>query len=164
MKKRGIFFTADAFLAIGIITLGLLLILSLRIDEKSPEQTTIFSQDLIDLTSSTELYLINNRYLFDLRDDGNISNIRYTLLEQAGEFYFLNQSSTARELILNVTDKAIGGQYDFSVIIDGVNLYNTSDSQSESVILVSTKKIIFGIHNDSEYWGPFRAEVRVWRY
>ncbi|NOZ80931.1 MAG: hypothetical protein GXP63_04620 [DPANN group archaeon] len=163
MRKKGYFFTIDAFIAMGILSIGLLLVISFRTDTSADLQTTFYSNDINNLFTSTELYTLNNRYIDRLHDDGNITNMRYTVLEQVGEFWFRNKTDLGRTLIVNLSYGNVGKAFSFAVLIENETIYNSSDDSATAADLFSSKKIISGVYNDTVLWGPYKAEVRVWR-
>lgn len=162
MKKKGYFFTVDAFISMGVLAIGLLLIISFRSGVPPTLQTSIYSNDITNLFASTSLYELNNRYIDELRQDGNITNTRYTIMEQLGEFLYRNETDLARNLIINLSSGTLIQAFSFSIHMDNHTLYNSSDTQGMASDLVSSKKIVNGIYNQT-LWGPYLSEVRVWR-
>lgn len=162
MKKRGYFFTIDAFMAIAIITAGMLLILSSRSFVPYETQTLYLSEGYIDTLASVKLYEINNAYIDGLIAGGNITNTEQTILEQAGEFYFTGRNDLARNFVKNITYGLIPSQYGFELLINKTAIYNQSIFHNRTMLLVSSKRIVSGIINRSELW-TLEAEMRVWQ-
>ena len=170
MNKKAYFFILDVFIAIGVVIVGLIVLFSFNPTWKSERQVFFLSEDISRLLTSTKIYELNNDYIFELRNNGNITDIENTVFEQVGEFYYRNISmgcsyclDLAGNLIENITYRKTLRKYDFDVIIESVSIYNTSSSQDTAEVLVSTKKILFGLMDKDTFWGPYRGEVRVWK-
>lgn len=162
MKKRGYFFTLDAFIAIAIITAGMLLILSAHSFVPYPTQTLYLSEGYIDTIASVKIYEVNNPYVDELRLNGQIKNPEQTLLEQVGEFYVTGRDDLATNLVRNITHGLIPEQYGFELLINKTRVYNQSILSNKTILLVSSKRIVSGIINRSELW-TLEAEMRVWQ-
>jgi len=170
MKKRGYFFTLDAFVATGVIIVGIVLLFSVRSTPVEETQSEYFSRDLIQLLSSTRIYEINNPLVDYLEDNGTINNSEYTILEEVGELYYLSQQDMASYVLGNITLGVVPDNYGFEVLIDDTQVYIKNvkgkdyyvDSTGYKVI-ISSKRLISGELNKQEMWGPLKSEVRVWR-
>jgi hypothetical protein len=168
--KRGYFFTIDAFVAISALVLCIIMILSIRSTKPYQVQSVYLSDDVLYMMSNTKLYELQNDYTRSLYKDGSITNMDNTVIEQAAIFYATGRDSLAKNFLLDVTNNVIPGKYGFQI-----RLYNTSDAyeytiypgealQSESRLLISSKKIVFGIVDETgNSWGPMTAEVRLWQ-
>jgi hypothetical protein len=169
-NKRGYFFTLDAFVAMGVIIVGLVLIFSLRSEPTENTQTEFFSRDMVSLFASTSIYEMNNEYVDELKANHTITNTHYTVLEAVGEMVFLNKTDTARNLVANITVGIVPENYGFELILDNQSVYvrNVADedfyaSPGRYNVLMTSKRIISGEINRSIMWGPLKAELRVWR-
>ncbi|MBN1157481.1 hypothetical protein JXA85_07705 [Candidatus Woesearchaeota archaeon] len=170
MKKRGYFFTLDAFVAMGVIIVGLILVFSLRSEPAEHTQTEFFSKDMVSLFASTKIYEINNEYVDELKNNKTITNVHYTVLETIGELIFLNKTDAARNLIASITTDIVPENYGFELILNNksVHIRNVADQDFYSDpdrydVLLSSRRIISGEINRSIMWGPLKAEIRVWR-
>lgn len=86
-NKKGIFFSADAFLALAIILSVLILFY--------PTFNRVYFQedvhyDLLSSLSSVSIRESNNAYVKSLVEQGLVADLNRTLLEQIGEFYVEN--------------------------------------------------------------------------
>lgn len=162
MKKRGYFFTIDAFLAIAIITAGMILILSSHSFVPYQTQTMYLSEGYIDTLASVKLYEVNNPYIDELVLKGNITKLEQTILEQVGEFYITGRNELAAELIRNLTQSLIPNQYGFELLINETTVYNRSTVPERTLLLVSSKRLVSGIINRLDFW-TLQAEMRVWQ-
>ncbi len=163
VNKRGYFFTLDAFIAIGIIALGLLLVLFAQSYKPYETQAVFLSQDFIDALTSTKVSEVNNQFVFDLIGRGNITSLDNTILEQAGEFYITGQKDLATEFIGQVSGDIVPVQYGFELLVNEEPIFNRSVLTERAELVVSSKKLLFGVVNVSQMWGPIGAEVRVWQ-
>lgn len=173
-NKKGYFFIIDAFIALFVLTLGVILTLSFFYTENSFEQTTLYSNSILDFLSRTRVIEINNEYVGaggTLHRYGNITNLDNTLLNQIGEFYYRNQSQNCnfcldiiKKFLSNITDNYVASQYNVAVYIEKESVYEDSwMNPNQSFALIPAKRIIHGVYNNSEMWGPYEIEVRTWR-
>src|SRR3989344_6402608 len=116
-KKRGVFFTIDAFIALSIILVTILIAFPI-IDYK--RQETKLHYDIISTFSSLKIGEVDNSLVASLIDSGRITDLNKTLLEQIGEFYVLDRDLSkqlADSLLLSMkTNKNIGIWYGSTLI------------------------------------------------
>ena len=173
-KKRGIFFIIDAMLGLFVLIIGAFLISSSYINSPKPAQVGLLSDDLLNFLSGTKIKDFNNKYAGiggELWKQGLISDPENTLLQQIGEFYTTNKPDVAEKFIQNVSKDAVPNQFRYEVWINNELVYPRSPtaehiiSKSSTELLLTSKKITFGIINrsTSNIWGPYKAEVYVWQ-
>ena len=173
IKKRGYFFMLDAMLALIVLSIGIFLITSSYVDVPQLAQVGLLADDLLNFLSNSKIKDINNPYAGiggALWTQGLITDIENTLLQQIGEFYAAGNIDTAEKFIANVSSGIIPPQFKYEVWIDGTILYpkvqsaEHAESRNNTYILLTSKKITFGIINKttSNLWGPYKAEVFVW--
>ncbi len=171
-QKKAYFFTLDAFIATSVIVIGIVLINLAHTNQPYEMQTTFLSQDIIDSASSIRIYeLSDNEYVNNLIEEGNITNIQNTVLEQLGEFCSRDMNDmnyTAINFTEKVFLKTMPQEYNFQLLIikDGSNIlfnYTKGRNMEKSRVLISSKNIIFGQINDATMWGPYMSEVRTWQ-
>ena len=183
MSKRGQYFTIEAFAALLVVVTGLLLILAVSSPAPSTAPPHLLSQELASTLSQTRIKEINNLFVARQLSADNITNPDNTLFQQAYEFkrYFDSNldgncaptchgyepsvhTKMSAELLESAVQTIVPGQYNFEIIIDGDVLLSKGTGQDTAALLISSKRIIFGVVNKSvEFWGPVTAEVRVWR-
>jgi hypothetical protein len=83
MKKRGIFFSMDALIAVSIIFITILIAYPLI---TNVEPTTELQHDIIKTLSSIRIGDLNNSYAQSLVSSGAITDLNKSVLEQIGEF------------------------------------------------------------------------------
>ena len=173
-KKRGYFFTLDASLAIFVIVIGVFLLSTFRLDQPEPLQIEFLSGDLIDFLSKTKIEDLNDPYAGiggQLWTEGKINDKDNSLLQQIGEFYYINDTDTADLFVKQVSEVAVPPQFNYELRINGDIVYPKIQStehlasRGNSTLLLTSKKITFGLVNDSvsTVWGPYVAEVFVWQ-
>ncbi len=173
IKKRGYFFILDAMLALIVLSIGIFLITSSYVDVPQLAQVGLLADDLLNFLSNSKIKDINNPYAGiggALWAQGLITDIENTLLQQIGEFYATGNIDTAEKFIANVSSGIIPPQFKYEFWIDGTILYpkvqsaEHTESRNSTEILLTSKKITFGIINKttSNLWGPYKAEVFVW--
>jgi hypothetical protein len=93
-KKRGVFFSIDAVIAISIIFFAMLFIF---VEVNQPRKESQVPGDLLKSFSVLKIGEIDNDYVRGLIADGKIRDLNKSVLEQIGEFYVTN-GTMAREL------------------------------------------------------------------
>lgn len=86
-NKRGIFFSADALIAVIIVLIVIVIIIPIT---NFSRPATEIHRDVIRSLSSLKIGEINNSYVKSLIASGEITNLNNTILEQIGEFYVTN--------------------------------------------------------------------------
>ncbi|MBI3034845.1 VWA domain-containing protein [Candidatus Woesearchaeota archaeon] len=141
--KKGIFFTIDALLASGIIIIAILLISNFYSVEQQKANVNYASQDLVRVFSTMTVGESDNEYARALIAQGQVTNINNTIFEQVGDFWANNDIVLAKNLITNLSDAIIPGNYGFSVLVNGEEIYSRNIPVKR--VLVSSRKIVSGI-------------------
>ncbi len=183
MSKRGQYFTIDAFVAMLVVSTGLILVFAVSSYNPSSSQPEVLSQEFINTLAQTKIKEVNNPFLTQQLKANNITDPDNTLLQQAYEFkrYFDSNldgacapnchgydpvlyTDLSAQFLANVTQKLVPEQYNFEILLDTDVIYGRGTGQDTSDLLVSSKRIVFGTVNKSvHFWGPITAEVRVWQ-
>ena len=174
IKKRGYFFVLDAVLGLAVLVIGVFLITSSYVNVPPPTQVRILSDDLINFLSSTKIEELNSPYSGvggELWNQGYITDSSNTLLQQIGYFYHTDNVNIAEKFIQNLSSGVIPSQFRYEVWMDGIVLYplnptlEHNQSRNNTDLLLTSKRLTFGILNQttSDIWGPYIAEVFVWR-
>ena len=178
MKKRcnrkGYFFVLDSIIALGVLTVGALIVLSTYTNVPSQENVEVLSEDIMQVFSNIKIKEINNEYARvggTLWQQGLINNSENTLLQQLGEFYFANNLDIAEKFIFNITQNSLPQQFLFEIKLDDTLLYpqNPSSAHIQSkegtAVLIPSRKIVHGIldKETGEMFGPYEAVVLVWQ-
>lgn len=172
-EKRGYFFVLDAVLGLFVLIIGVFVVTSSYVGVQQPTQVKLLSDDLLGFLSKTKIKNINNPYTGiggELWNQGDISDGDNTLLQQIGEFYYLNKADTAEKFIQNTTKDVVPAQFRYEVWVDNALLYPKTPtpehiaSKDKTLLLLTSKKITFGVLDKStgELWGPYKAEVFLW--
>src|SRR3989344_2230970 len=121
MKKRGIFFSTDALIALSIILLVILI--SFPVIQYSKNQTKVHKDILLSF-STLKVSESDSTYLQSLINDGIITSTNKTVLEQIGELYVTNLSiakNLAYSLLSDVDTKENVGIWYGSTLIASKN-------------------------------------------
>ncbi len=175
MHNKAYFFTLDAFLSMGILTIGLVLLFSATATTEDITQVSLSSTDLLNFFARTKISEVNNQYAGVggvLWQQGLITNYDNTLLEQLGVFYSRSQYAVAEQFIQNLTANSIPNQYRFEIRVDNTLLYPTSQSaqfiasKNNTMALMPARKLVSGYINEQQgtLYGPYVAEVLLWQY
>ncbi len=162
MGRRAYFFTLDAFIAMGIVVVGLFLILTSYAYRPITSQGTVSSGDIILNLAATEVTEINSDYVYLLIRNGTITNRKNSLLQQAAEFYVNRQESMGSKFLNATTYNLVPMQYGYNISINRTTMHHRGEMLPSSTVVVATRTVVFGVFNDT-MWGPIPAEVRVWR-
>lgn len=165
MRKKAQYLTLDAFIASMIVAVTLVIVLAARSTQPYTAQSELISKGFADSLSEARLSDLNNPYVTNSTRAGNITNLDNTVLQQAAEFYFTDRKDQSFELLKNVTQGLVSQRFSFRIMINGEMIYNqTYSNENRSIVLVSSKKIVFGVVNRTALaYGPTIAEVRVWQ-
>lgn len=159
------YLTIDAFIASMIVAVALVIVLAAKSAQPYTTQSELISKGFTESLSSSKLSELNNPLIINMTKSGNITNADNTVLQQATEFYFTERRSSATELVKNVTYRLIPPQYSFKLLINNDLIYERAVSnENTSAVLVSSKKLIFGVVNRTALvYGPTITEIRVWQ-
>lgn len=179
MKKRAYFLTLDAFIAIGIVVVGIVIILSQYSFQPYQSQVSFYTNDIMNTMYSTQIYEINDQYFHYLKtykEQGEIQDIYSTVFEQMA--YFLakdcNKCKTmAKNLTRELTKDVISPKFSYNISLsnssDSFVLYNISRTSEfgkikkleNSSLVLSSKRIVLTDFNDKLH--VFIGEVVVWQ-
>lgn len=164
-NKKAQYLTLDAFIGAMIVAVALIIIIAARTNKPYTAQSELISKGFAESLSAAKLNQLNNPLVIIWIKNSTITNTDNTVLQQATEFYMVNQKYYAAELLKNVTYNLIPSQYSFKVLINNERIYERSlTNENKSGVLVSSKKLIFGVVNKTAFvYGPTIAEVRVWQ-
>jgi hypothetical protein len=166
--KKGYFFTLDAFIAMTIMIVCVILIFSIQTYKPYPMQSISFSEELMNTLSITKLYELQNDYYYQLLDGGDITQTDNTILEQIAWFAISGQQGIANSFALNITSNLVPRQFGCKLIIYNessrfeINISETQVTQQEAKLLITSRRIIMG-ENEGVPWSPMLSEVRLWQ-
>lgn len=164
-RKKAQYLTIDAFIASMIVAVTLVIVLAAHSTQPYTAQSELLSQGLAESLAGVKLNELNNQLVLTMSRNRTITNLDNTLLQQVTEFYVTGNRHPAFELLRNVSQGLIPPQYSFQVLVNNDLIYNrTVRPENSSAVLVSSKRLIFGIVNRTvQFYGPTIAEVRVWQ-
>jgi len=144
MRKKGYFFSLDAFLALLII---LAVVFFIQPSSTQITQETNVQNDLLRVLSNLKVGEADNEYIRELIVQGDITNPNQSLLEQIGEFY-ANSDSKAASLTQNILneldlDENIALYFNNQLIASSQSL-DIGDSER----IWTSRQIISGIDNN----------------
>lgn len=175
-NKKGIYFTLEAIFALMVISIGFGIILYLFV---------VLSKPPIGIVQ-TELYDTADLFMIELQDiaqgncsinstaieEGYITDTSNTLFQQLGEYYFrsITEDCTYCAEMLNtcIADYISYRNLqdvNIDVRIEGNSLYtnNATFAQENATVLFPYKTILFGTVNNTQMWGPYVGEIRIWQ-
>ena len=163
MKKRGQFFTIDVFVALALIAVGVFVLFTAKPPEQFRSQTATLSSDLMNSLSTIKVNQVDNDLLFEMIKAKNVTNLDASILELIVEMKIYGQEAKARSLLANLTAESLPLQYAFSMYINDSFFYQSRPFDNETPTLITTRRIVSGVKNSTEFWGPIKVETRVWR-
>lgn len=168
--KKGIYFTMDSVIAGSIVLIVILLSSSFYAEELPNVHLNYLSQDITRTLSTLTIEEIDNEYIKERVINGDITNLKNTILEQIGEFWADGQFEYANKSVQNITGRWVSNATGFGMWIDNESIYQRNIPIKRS--LISSKKIISGIakgqtsgetrQDPPTLLGPAIIEVRVW--
>ena len=160
----------DAFIAIGIIIIGIIVIYSYNPASTSREQANIFSNDILLILSSTKVQDLNVPIVNEYVLTGVITNIDNTIMEQIAEFYHRDQiygttdlEDYGGQMLALITDDIIPKQYGVSYLIEDTLIMTRNSLTNTSNNILTSRNIASGIFNSTHLWGPYKTEVRIFQ-
>jgi len=171
ISKRGVFFTIDSILAVGIIFTVIAFASSTYVKDQTNFNLNHVSQDLVKTLSTLSVVEIGNEYIDERISSGDITNLGNSVLEQIVEFWADDNLVFANRTASNVTGGFVSEFMGVGVWIDNEAIYARDIPIKKS--LISSKKIISGTakgqltgetrNNPPTLFGPVIVEVRVWQ-
>jgi hypothetical protein len=173
MNKTGYFFIIDSIVALSVLSIGVFLLYSFNEAKTSTEQPYTISADVLNVLSYNKIKFVDNEYAGPnsiLTRNGNITDIDKTLLEQVAEFYYRYKDkgcsfclNLTESFISNITANMVPSSYNYIINLDNQTIYLRNNSPiNNSKFTVPARKIVHGIYNGSELYGPYVAEVISW--
>ena len=166
-RKKGQYFTLDAFIASMIVAVAIMIVLATRVATSQSPQSEILTKGLSESLSSAKLSELNNPLVIIMAKNGTITNLDNTVLQQAAEFYFLGYRHQAFELLKNVTYRLVPARFNLKILVNNEVVYNSTSrpyAENTSSSLIASRRIVFGVVNRTALvYGPAIAEVRVWQ-
>lgn len=149
MKKRGVFFSVDAAIALSIILLTVIIVYPLVQQERQESHST---EDILNVLSTLRIGEIDNSNIKSLIDQGIITNINKTILEQIGEFYVTNET-IARNISYIILD-SLDTNENIGIWFDDKLIASKNSSPYETAEFVDLdREFLSGIKNGSSVTG-----------
>lgn len=170
MNKRGAyFFVIDALIAGSIIFLSLIFIFTTHSTRLESGPTLRVIEDYTAFLIKVKIREFQGAYIQSLVNDGNITDLDNTLLEQLTEFYYFNESGIKDttnimwNFIEEISQGIVPEQRSFVVYMNNTLLYERINNPlQESDLVLSSKKISFKRINETYIYGPVILRVSVW--
>jgi|FLOH01.1.fsa_nt_gi hypothetical protein len=169
MNKRGAyFFVLDAFIGAAIFLITTVLIMGSYMNKPDIRQSHTLADDTMSYIINTRVRDYADPYVIKLVNNGNITNLDITLYSQILEFHYTNHAELATNFTKNILETLWETHYGVSYNIieeDGSStiIYNRSTERiNNSRFLLSSKRLAFYKLNETTYFGPSIAEVKVW--
>jgi hypothetical protein len=146
-NKKGFIFTVDAILAITILILGIIVISKTIYVESTPnKQISYASEDIINVLANKKMIESNDPYIIELINNGSITYVNNSIIEQIGHFWAEGKTSYALSLSSNITEGILPKNMGLVVLGEDSEIYSYNNTEETEVDeLVSYKTLISGI-------------------
>ena len=172
MNKRGAyFFVIDALIAASIIFISLIIIFTTHSTKPETSPSLRMIEEYTYFLMETKIREFQGDYVKSLENDGNITSLDNTLLEQLTEFFYLNESKIKNTSIImanftrEISHGIIPDQRYLAVYLNHTLIYNRTNPArtiNDSSLALTTKKITFKRINQTYIYGPIILEVKIW--
>lgn len=142
MELKGYFFTLDAILALTLVSTAIILLSSISITEPPMTQTSFLAEDLMSVLSELKVGEMNSSYVEKLIENGTITQLNNTILEQIGEFYAEGSDATAAEFFYNITSGIISDQ-NIALYVDDISIYTQGNTPQQA--LLNSRRMVSGV-------------------
>ncbi len=162
-SRHGFIFTVDVMLCMIVLVIGFVLVWSSLTEEPPKEQPYFLADDVATIMATTI-----NADILDKIDSfverGAITNLEYTIFEQIGEFYVKNEMDDAFRYTKLFAQNILPPQYSIAILFENEAVYNKTKAlpPEKAAFLISAKRMVVMVANESQLLGPYTAEVRVW--
>ncbi len=149
MKKKAIFFSIDALIAIGIIFAVVLLAYPLV---SNASQKSELHNDILTTFSTIKISELDSSYAQSLIADGSIKNLNNSVLEQIGEFYATDTEKAkllAESLLYSISPKENIGIWFGTTLIAARNMTPYESANN----IEAARQIISGIEGGKDITG-----------
>ncbi len=163
LTKKGIFFTIDALIAAMILISGIILMTSSHITEQPRTVINHLSHDLLNLLAELQVWEVNNSFIWSLYENGSITNLNNTIIQQTGEFWAKENLVLANQFIANISEGIFEDNYGYSISFDKETIFTRTTPLTNS--LVTSKKLVSGIQKSKPIKG-FISKARatsIWK-
>ena len=118
--------------------------------------------------SNTRINESSNAVVIAARFNGTISsNDNYrSLLEEIVYLYYQSNTGTAVQILNATAVNLIPSNYNAEFRINQTLIFNqtvTANSQAQAPFVLTDRRIIIGITNTSQLFGPYIVEFRIWQ-
>ncbi len=174
-SKKGLYFTLEAVIAMMVISIGFGIILYLFVVISKPP-ISIVQTDLYNTVDLFSIKLLDIEKgacsaTSDMIEDGNITDTIIPFFNQLGEFYYRYNVQNCdycddllKICITDLLDYRNLEEQNLQISIDGKVFYsNGTIAQENATVILPFKMLLFGARNNTEMWGPYLGEIRVWQ-
>ncbi|MDO8508751.1 MAG: hypothetical protein Q7S27_03650 [Nanoarchaeota archaeon] len=141
MKKRGVFFSIDALIAVGILVLVIMIAYPvLKVTKNESE----INKDVLISLSNIKVIEVNDSYIQTLSQNGVINDSNKSVLEQIGEFYVTNVSLAT--YLANVTLSEIRTNKNIGLWFGDTLIFSINSTPYEGATsIISARESLSGI-------------------
>ncbi|MFH1770228.1 MAG: vWA domain-containing protein [archaeon] len=157
-KKKGLFFSVDAFFAIMLLIIGVILVANYTFRDVSTEQIDLLSKDLLTSLGEMKVVDVNDSWVRDQITYGYITNTDNTVLEQIGAFWATGEMERAENLSRILVEGLVPTRYGVGIIIDDDVIYIQNKS-TKALNLINSRRMITGIEQGSPIEGSAAAAL-----
>lgn len=149
--RRGVFFIIDAFLAVMLLFVAVIVISTYFVTEEETTQSEFLSRDSVDLLAEVKIKDLDQDSINQITALGSAYKMNYTVLEQIALFWIKNETDAARELSRIIFGNYIPERYGYSVMVGGQMVHSRNISKQTAVR--SASHMVSGIEQDKPVEG-----------
>ncbi len=139
-KRGGVFYIIDAFLASGIITIALIVVLSSVGQPSPPDDAKDALTNYMNYFEYTKIYSAPGDIVDELYEEGLLSDQRANLFEAVTELMIHGNFSNATNLVEEQTLLILPVQFGMSLYFDDKLVYNKSYEKYNDAEISFTRK------------------------
>ena len=115
------------------------------------------------LLLTTKVIDYRHSYITELEDKGLITNPEQTVFQLIAEYHYTNNTNISYNITKKILESLIAEQYGISYMIGNETIYNRSIERfNNSRFALTSRKIAFLSVNQSIFFGPEIAELKIW--
>lgn len=142
-NKKAIYYSLDALLAGILLVAVAAVLLNLSFYEPEIKQKSYMTQDILNILSELQVGELNNSFVLDEINNGNITDLDNSVLDQIGIYWALNETNKSQQLFLAVFNETLSDTKNVQFSLESDTIFLKNDSTP--VDLVTGRRMISGV-------------------
>ncbi len=145
-NKKGMYYTTDALLSSFLLIGVVILLINADFDTSISDQDVYTARDLATAMDQLKIYEIENDFLEQEINNGNISDLNQSLLELIGYYWSTNQTQKTEEVFNILAEDVLKDDYGVRLTIDDEVLVSKEDSENQNIYSVT--RLLTGVDEE----------------